>query len=229
LTILYSRKISNVRNAVEVLGLEQAHKFATIVSVYHPGKKGSLFDFADHWQHSVACARLAKFISLNLDRYKAEDAFAAGLLHDVGKIVLAIKMDRKQEETASSQAFDCHTEKKTAESILGFHHSDVGYALGQNWDLPLNLLHSIQYHHCPELDPLARGLSSIVWLANTFCKLDLAELEQITAFDRKVSEVLQFIELSEKAFLQTLRVYARTTPRIPIPQKIEMKTGKVGV
>jgi HD-like signal output (HDOD) protein len=225
----YSKKISNVRNAVEVVGLKQAQKFSTIVSVYHPGRNGASFDFRSHWQHSLACARLAKFISLNLTYCKAEDAFAAGLLHDVGKIVLAIKMDRKKEESVSPYAADYNVEKKTAETALGFHHSDVGYALGQNWNLPLRLTSAMQYHHCPELDPMGKSLSGVVSLANTFCKLDPAGLSQVDAFDKKVLKTLDIIRLSENAFRQTLGVYARTTPRIPVPGKVQMKLGKVGV
>jgi HD-like signal output (HDOD) protein len=225
----YSGKISNVRNAVEVIGLKETQKFATIVSVYHPGKNGPLFDFRSHWQHSFACARLAKFISLNLRFCREEDAFAAGLLHDVGKIVLAIKMEKKQAENKSPYADDNNAERETAETALGFHHADVGYALGQNWNLPFSLTNAMQYHHCPELDPRSRGLSGIVSLANTFCKLDPAEFEQVDALDSKVLKTLEIIGLSEKAFRQTLRVYGRTTPRIPTPGKIQMKTRKVGV
>jgi HD-like signal output (HDOD) protein len=224
----YSRKVANVRNAVEILGLKEAQKFATIVSVYHPGKSAAAFDFRSHWQHSFACARLAKFISLNLRHSRPEDAFAAGLLHDVGKIVLAIKMNKKQGESVPSYPPDPSVEKETAEASLGFHHSDVGYALGQNWNLPVSLTNAMQYHHCPELNPRARSLSGIVYLANTLCKLDLAELEKITAFSPKMLEALEIIGMSESVLRQTLKVYARTTPRIPVPGKLQMKIGKVG-
>jgi len=212
----FSRKISNIRQAIGILGLKEAQRYAASVPVYHSGDDKAEFDYRAYRKHSLSCARLAKFVSLNLKICKAEDAYVAGLLHDMGKIVLAVKKRRKQGKVPPHRSAAGNFGQRTIEESLEVSHMDVGYCLGENWNLPHTLTNAILYHHNPDIDPAPGSLSCIVSLANTFCRLEPSELEENIAFDWTVLETLEALGLSQIAFRQTLKAYAHTKHDIEI-------------
>ncbi len=212
----FSRRISNIRQAIGILGLKETQRYAASVPVYHSGGDKAEFDYRAYRKHSISCARLAKFVSLNLKICKAEEAYVAGLLHDVGKIALAVKKRGKQGKAPSRRSAAGSSGQRTLQESHEVSHMDVGYCLGENWNLPRTLTNATLYHHNPDLDPAPGSLSCVVFLANTFCKLEPSELEEKNAFDWKVLETLEALGLSQVAFRQTLKAYAHTKHDIEI-------------
>jgi HD-like signal output (HDOD) protein len=106
----------------------------------------------DLWKHSVASAGLAKRIAVleQADEKTCDDSFIAGLLHDVGKLVLASKLNseyRKVFEIASRDGTDLlDAERKT----LGATHAEVGAYLLGLWGLSDSVVEAVAYHHSPE-------------------------------------------------------------------------------
>jgi HD-like signal output (HDOD) protein len=206
----FSRKISSIRQAVGILGLKEAQRYAVSVPVFHPGVDRSEFDYRVYREHSVSCARLARFVSLNLKICRAEDAYVAGLLHDVGKIALAVKKCGPQGNVSPDGSAAANSGQQKLKESLDISHTDVGYCLGENWNLPRALTNSILYHHNPDIDPAPGNLSCVVFLANIFCKMGPSELKEDITFDWKVEETLEALKLSKPAFGQTLKAYAHT-------------------
>jgi HD-like signal output (HDOD) protein len=93
------------------------------------------------------------------------------------------------------------------EKVLGITHAEVGYLLADHWLLPTALANAIRYHHLPELEPEPRGPASVVFLADTFCKMDASEFEETKVFDDNVLEALKVLNMSEGALRKTLDVY----------------------
>jgi HD-like signal output (HDOD) protein len=104
-------------------------------------------------------------------RERGETAYAAGLLHDLGIIVEHQFLSGRFEQVLHK----CHTEKRNLSVVereaLGYDHTDVGMALGDDWELPEDLVAALGYHHKPEKAPTAyKRLVSIVHVADRFCQ-----------------------------------------------------------
>ena len=89
------------------------------------------------------------FWAAHLGRQDAEEVLLAGLLHDLGKVVLILQLP---EETA--QVLEVCEKKQVSfyeaeKEVLDFNHGDVGLWLAEHWNLPLALAEPMRYHHQP--------------------------------------------------------------------------------
>ena len=204
----FSREISNIQHAIALLGFRQTQTLALSVPIFENLINMAKFDFAAFWSHSLRCAKLSKLISLTLTDRGVESAFVAGLLHDMGKVVLAMSMSGRQEQVESLKTSAHLTPIQAEEEVLGITHAEVGCLLGEHWLLPYALTSAIRYHHSPELQPEADSLADVIFLADSFCEIDPFRLEQTTTFDDKVLEILGKLVMSEVVFQKTLESYS---------------------
>ncbi len=212
----FSRKISNIQHAVTLLGLREAYTMALSVSVIDRFTNVDQFDFRAYWNHSFRCATLSKLISSSLRNREIESAFVAGLLHDMGKVVLAMTMRGKHERVTSLPAGAGITPIEAEEKVLGLTHAEVGYLLGEHWFLPVELTSAIRYHHLPELEPESNGLAIVVFLANAFCKVGSLSRERGTEFDGRILELLNQLQLPEDSLRAVLQYYGNIADKITL-------------
>jgi putative nucleotidyltransferase with HDIG domain len=105
------------------------------------------------WSHSVAVAVGAREIAVCLKRNAPEYSFTAGLLHDIGKLVLGtfVEIDAA---AIMQKAFDEGVSFEIAEkSVLGFDHAEIGAALLKQWNIPSEIVDVVRWHHDPENAP----------------------------------------------------------------------------
>ncbi len=210
----FSRKVSDIQHAIALLGFKETQALVMSVSVYERLSDSADFDFKSYWNHSFACATLSRLISRSLKAPGMENAFVAGLLHDVGKVVLAVKLRQKREKAISVKTAEGIAEHEAEEKVLGVTHAEIGYLLGEHWLLPPLLTNAIRYHHTPELEPEPKGLGGITFLANRYCKKTPEELTAGTDFDERVRNVLKGIGLSDGTLRVTLEGYAGISSRL---------------
>jgi putative nucleotidyltransferase with HDIG domain len=124
----------------------------------------------DLWNHSVATAVTAQWISRYLRYPDPEEAYVAGLLHDMGKLILDQYMNvdymRILETMQTHQLSLWQVEQK----LLGIDHSMVGSLMAQKWNFPPQLINAIRYHHAPSLASTKPELGAIINLGNFFSK-----------------------------------------------------------
>jgi len=155
-----SRRVETVKDAVAILGQNTLKSLVyTILShqtLNHelPGyalKTGAL------WTHAVTGAFYAKHIAKNIHRFCAtndvkldpEVAFTAALLRDIGKIILTMYVGANYAEI-DQYALQHQVSFHDAEHhIIGASHTEVGQAIAERWQLPLNIYRAIAYHHTP--------------------------------------------------------------------------------
>lgn len=169
-------KITTVSDAVVMLGLEEIKKQALGVAIFkHMFKDGCTqeFDRLLFWRHCLAVAVLSGELSKKTGYINPEEAYTAGLLHDVGKIF----MDRHGRKDfgefirSLSTSADLVIEHEREHFSLG--HDDIGAYFCAQWALPDKLTAAVKYHHQPfhHLDLPARdkALIAIVSLADFIC------------------------------------------------------------
>jgi len=146
----FSREIETVQHAIALLG------FRTVTSIVLAASLREVFTHfglaeKQIWEHSTICgavaARLASYGPVDVDR---DDAFTAGLLHDLGKIALN-NTARKRYTTVLSRVYNEGLSFVEAErDELGFDHAELGAAVAAKWKLSRSLENAIRYHHDPE-------------------------------------------------------------------------------
>ncbi|MEP7076189.1 MAG: response regulator [Acidobacteriota bacterium] len=144
------RTISDSREAVEFLGLDTISSLTLglgVISQFETHLPKGLF--ATIWNHSVAVGALAAKIAGAENREVVNDAFTAGLLHDIGRVVLAINLPKKFESVQDIATRDNLSRVEAERRVFGATHSEVGgYLLGL-WGLPTNVVQAVAFHDIP--------------------------------------------------------------------------------
>ena len=170
-------KVTSIPQAVSVLGF---HSIRTVVTAcaltgsFAPVSGG--FDFQAFWRHSLATAIAARLLAPHL-RVNPETAFTAGLLHDLGTLVLVTRFPAEHALVRSyRQAHDCQMAEAEL-AVIGIDHAQVGSALAAYWKFPEAIQQAVADHHA--IDRLeAGGLPLGVHMANAVAlALDLAGVD----------------------------------------------------
>ncbi|HOO36877.1 MAG TPA: HDOD domain-containing protein [Deltaproteobacteria bacterium] len=167
------KEISTIRGAVVLLGFNVLKSIVLSISVINlfNEKEKRVLDFYKFWQHSIACAVCAKSIANKVLPSFAEDAFIAGLLHDLGKVVSDQLICTKGEYAQVLDVMDRANSDiiKVEQNIVGIDHATLGRYLMEKWNLPSLLSKTIAFHHSiNEIidDDSTKKLCSIIHVAD---------------------------------------------------------------
>lgn len=156
-----SRKVASVDQAIVVLGARRvmqlvltAHTRSLLAAEQHGYGLGP----GALWRHSIAVASACDHLGAQMPAERRGALFTAGLLHDMGKIVLNEAMSRHYGAIAARVARERIPFSQAERDVLGFTHAQLGAALARCWGLPEPIVRCIHYHHEPaaagEPDPL---------------------------------------------------------------------------
>ena len=145
----FPSQIETISHAISVVGLEQLNNLvlSTVVMDRFKNIPDSVINMESFWKHSIACGLAARIIASYRKEINTERFFVAGMLHDIGRLVLALSapfsilsvfMRCKSEEISLHEA---------EKNILGFSHTDVGQLLLKNWKLPVFHQNVVGNHH----------------------------------------------------------------------------------
>lgn len=154
-------KVESIGDAIVVLGLHGVRTLATAAAVTNvfagKGKEdGPGYDLRHFWRHSIAVGLCAKEIARQR-RLNAGNAFAAGLLHDIGRLALASCFPGHLAAVAQDRAATGECWLFAERRVLGLDHAVIGQLLTEHWRFPTLLSQAIGTHHAPDTphDPLA--------------------------------------------------------------------------
>jgi putative nucleotidyltransferase with HDIG domain len=161
-----SRKISSIPQALMILGFDVVKGLVLTSSVFDMIQKS----MAGLWEHSIGCASAAGAVAETLGRDDAEEVLVAGLLHDLGKVVLALNLpdDLKliQERVNADRMYFHEAEA----AVLEFHHGEIGQWLAEHWNLPDSLAEPMRLHHHPERAVAHPEATAIVHIADSIIR-----------------------------------------------------------
>lgn len=163
------RKVATLTEAVTILGMDTLRTLTIGFSAYRtfsygPGVKGLTTNQV--LQHSLACAGAAKAISQRIGYQMAEQAFLAGLLHDIGKMVLVNFLKEEYTQVIEKTNAEEKNLVMAEVEVLGLDHAQLGKMLAEKWNLPDILIAPIANHHKPDRNSEHLLITQIVHLAN---------------------------------------------------------------
>ncbi len=152
-----SRHVSSPAQAAVLLGLDTIRALVLSLHIFSQfkGKAFSERDVSALWEHSLTTAVYAKTIAtaFGADRLVCEDAFMAGMLHDVGKLIFMQNLPEKTKQAVdrSTQSGEPLWASETA--VIGTSHGQVGAYLMGVWGLPESIVEALAFHHFPSRCP----------------------------------------------------------------------------
>jgi putative nucleotidyltransferase with HDIG domain len=147
----FRHQILTVSRAVVALGYEEIRNIclgASLMGFLHPSSFRNQKAAELLWLHSLAVADAAMLIADRLDKSQRDASFTAGLLHDLGKVVLAAFFPDDVVALKELMGKENLTYRQ-AEKALDMDHGQVGEALGAHWDLPQQISEVMGQHHTP--------------------------------------------------------------------------------
>lgn len=217
-----TREVRNLQQAAMIMGFETLKSIILSVSARALYKRFGAVEKA-LWQHSVAAASACHKIASDRDISGREEAFVAGLMHDIGRVVMN-NSERDRFAQAQNMAKDLDISDCEAEQqIFGFTHCDVGSLLVQRWGLSEHLEHAVFLHHEPELaSALAPDSEQLVYathLSDQICDhLGLGrgvgsrgtgdfDPETLAVLGYEPAETEELVAAIEKTYKETARAF----------------------
>ncbi|BBO83734.1 hypothetical protein DSCO28_43000 [Desulfosarcina ovata subsp. sediminis] len=206
-----SQKVETINQAVVILGTSGVKNIVFCACVYDAFPKpklSSVFSLKKFWWHSLRCAFLSRHMAEAWGLCNPDEAFLAGLLHDIGRAVLWVNFKSPYEVMLEACGDD--TQQLLAqEDLMGATHAEVGAFLLKRWRLAPFIIDCVRYHHQPP-DQIAQALAmvQVVYVANLLCQDTAVDTEAGAAivnhfFNREDHECQTLIAGAEQEARET--------------------------
>ncbi|MCP5417322.1 MAG: HDOD domain-containing protein [Chromatiaceae bacterium] len=163
----FSAPITTVRQAVTLLGTTEVSQLITVTCITRAfsGISNSSMNMDLFWQNSIYCASLSKLFGELQKKGGAEGVFVAGLLHDIGHLIMYQLAPAECAEVMQAAAHEERALDELEQEIVGCHYADIGGVLLANWKLPAYLCEPVRSHLHPSPEAPYAVETAIVHLA----------------------------------------------------------------
>ncbi|MCC6388173.1 MAG: HDOD domain-containing protein [Dehalococcoidia bacterium] len=189
----YARRISNVREAVVLLGMRTVRSVAITSGIIDALKPPAVGTFSQDlfWAHSVCVGLASEALAREFRTVRPDDAFTAGVLHDVGRLAMMLVEPGSFAEVLHMVEHEGKGFRDAELLVFGVPHEQVGASLAERWKFPMLLVDAIGAHHPGVLPSRPNSAGDIVAMANFAC--DDAGLscgyDRTGAADRETAEL----------------------------------------
>ena len=170
-------QIASINRAIVLLGLNAVKNIAVAASLaklFRGGQICPTFSARDLWTHSIAVATATRLLANRAGLGLPDEAFLAGLIHDLG--VMVEVQARRSDFIKAIQSMDddpSRTLRQAEQALIGASHEEFGAALCQTWKFPVSFVFVTGYHHRPwDLAEENRPLTGLVHLADVLATRD---------------------------------------------------------
>ncbi len=201
-------EVKSLKPAVIMLGLNTIKNVA--LSSAFLGKvslnKNTKLNGEEFWKHSLGVAVASKLIArkLGVDPKLLEEYFIAGLIHDIGKVLInnffPEEMNTILEEALRKEEGITDLERR----VLGLTHEEIGIAIGKKWRFANNLLYSMGRHHQPVMQGDSAVFSMVVSVADNFVKILKVGFSGNYKIEHMPDELWKHLNLNEEAVFDAL-------------------------
>ncbi len=211
----FSQRVSSPADAVLLLGMEMTASLVLGIEAFSRLDNVKLHYFSTDqvWKHCQAVANSARLIAQTMtdDANLAHDAFTAGLLHDIGKLALAVNFEEQYRQALNEARAQNVPAWEIEKKIFGATHAEAGAYLLSLWGLPASVIDAVASHHLPARELPGRFTpATAVHLANA---LDYAEASGLSGFPEFRLDLDYAPELEVQENFEQLRALVRQNHR----------------
>jgi putative nucleotidyltransferase with HDIG domain len=165
-------RVSSLEHALALLGANEVKAIVLASSVhdFFSDHESGSFDRTRFWKHAVISSQVARYLGSQFKIREDDSLFLAGLIHDIGKVVLDTYLHEEFLEILDRVSAQRTTFSKAEKTILGVTHYQIGAKLLRQWKFPKKVILQVLYHHAPWYDKNHASLSIVVYLANILTK-----------------------------------------------------------
>ncbi len=207
----FNRQIASIQHGIMILGFNTVRGLvlsASIFKMFEGREQERGLDHRQFWEHSLGTAVAARMLGQAFKMTDVDEAFSAGMLHDIGKVVLDVYFGRDYVEVlmaARKQRIRIHglAFQNTEYQTLGVSHTEIGLSLAQKWRLPVGITEVIAHHHRPSEAEHCQNLVYLVALANQMATVQY-ENSGVYSRDFFSDDVLDYFDLNDDELQQFL-------------------------
>jgi putative nucleotidyltransferase with HDIG domain len=168
-----SRSVDSVHQAIVLLGANTLKNVVISASVFKAlggSGKDRIFNREAFWQHSIGCGMIARYLGNRTGHGREEEGFIAGIIHDIGKVVLdqyfhdKLALVAEQVKTKNISFYQAERE------VIGISHAEIGAFLAETWSLPEKLVDVIAHHHHPGTPGQNGALTALVAVSDMLAR-----------------------------------------------------------
>jgi len=198
-------KVTTIQQAMTFLGFQTTRNLITAAAVTGCFAQGRCpgFDHKAFWRHSIATAACCKMLARRV-HFNQDVAFTAGLMHDIGRLVLISTFPLEYQQVIDHQRRTDAYLLDAERDVMGVDHVIAGVALADHWNFSDTMKMAIACHHDPDA-PDAGLVATIVHVANAIVHaLDLAG-DEADVVPAVCSAAWTALGLTEEAYLHVFR------------------------
>lgn len=162
----FSGRVSTVSNALILLGVNVVKSLAISSSIFEIMEK----NVVGLWEHSMGVGMAATIISKRLKLPETEETATAALLHDIGKVIIKIKLEQDYDLLRARIEQDGLSMTEAERELLETDHAEIGEWLARTWLLPEKLSEPIACHHDVSKSVLHQNKTAVVHIADVLTK-----------------------------------------------------------
>ena len=170
----FPKKIDTLTHAIVILGFNTVRSLALSISMLDFFSRRGVhhqLNYTEFWRHSIGVSVLSRYIAKGAFPAIAEECLVAGLLHDIGILILDQFLPSDFSEALETMKNEQIELYKAEQKTLGIDHCRVGRLLAEKWNMPDALLYPIAYHHDPLPSRDFYPITAVVHAANLGIKL----------------------------------------------------------
>lgn len=201
----FPQRVDDVALAVSLLGLRETYSIVLSVAVVNIFEKSKALDYRAFWVASMCCAAATRIVVKASGRKRQVGAFSGGLLHDIGRLVLAEVVPDTYARI--DQSLGGESLVAAEEELIGLSHMEAGHLLAAHWGLPIEIAEPIRFHHRPDLAVDAKDNVAIVSIATQLSETMGQTVEDNRELLIRLEEPLRMLGLDMEAAEAMLAEY----------------------
>jgi HD-like signal output (HDOD) protein len=191
----FQNNIETVGQAISMVGYKQISDIAVGLSITNMFNESTPlnFDLEAFRQHSLACGVAARILSMYEGARDTEAYFTAGLLHDIGRMLLIFNDPEGYTKIMERNSSECKPAYILENEYYGFDHAELSGLLTRKWKFSERLQEAVRYHHHPGLAQGAVSFTATIHLANLMvhvCQIGASGDSLIPTFDREAWDLV---------------------------------------
>ncbi|GFO71954.1 two-component system, cell cycle response regulator [Bathymodiolus japonicus methanotrophic gill symbiont] len=230
--LLHYQKIKSIKQAILILGDSGVRQIALNQLIYNKliyHKANFDFDQLFFWHHCLFVATLARTIATSLNYKDPDLMYSAGLLHDIGKIILETHAKNNYSDFIRHGRDGLDLSLQSEQSFFGLNHAEIGFVFCQQWKIPKPITAGVYCHHTMPDDhshfadckleiaiiSLANYIASVQGIGSTTAKYSpLLHPEVLNQFDIETIDIKELLNIVDNEMQNTCAMFGIKSPNL---------------